>query len=185
MVRPLILEKTTDRLLIRPYFIHDYSNWFASYESCSEAKNEFDEGKVDMSDFTPSWFDKMVKTQQRSMEHDDAYILGVFKESDGSHIGVVDISTLLRDGFQWGRIGYNVLNPYWRKGYGKEAVKGALELAFLQLGFHRIEAHIHPNNDSSIRLAEAVGMKYECVRKGFTLHDGKWTDHLIYYKSDT
>ncbi|WHY73910.1 GNAT family N-acetyltransferase [Fictibacillus enclensis] len=185
MVRPLILEKTTDRLLIRPYFVHDYSNWCASYESCGKARNPFDEGNMDMSDFTHSWFDQMVKIHQLAMEHDNAYILGVFKKSDGSHIGVLDISTLLRDGFQWGRIGYTILNPYWGNGYGQEAVKGVLNLAFSQLGFHRIEAHIHPDNVPSIQLATAVGMNYECVRKGFTLDNGKWTDHLIYYKNDT
>ena len=68
-------------------------------------------------------------------------------------------------------------------GYGKEAVSAALTLAFTQLKFHRIEAHINIDNAPSIKLAESVGMEFECIRKGFIYENDEWTDHLVYYKN--
>ncbi|MER2181783.1 MAG: GNAT family N-acetyltransferase, partial [Desemzia incerta] len=40
-------------------------------------------------------------------------------------------------------------NHFWRKGYGKEAVNAALNLAFEKLNYHRIEAHINLDNHAS------------------------------------
>jgi [ribosomal protein S5]-alanine N-acetyltransferase len=55
-----------------------------------------------------------------------------------------------------------------------------LNMAFTKLNFHRIEAHINLDNTPSMKLAESVGMEFECVRKGFIFENGEWTDHLIY-----
>ena len=68
-------------------------------------------------------------------------------------------------------------------GNGKEAVNTALNLAFEKINYHRIEAHINLNNIASIKLAESVGMVYECTRKGFLYEDEKWTDQFVYYKN--
>lgn len=96
---------------------------------------------------------------------------------------MIDIATLARADFQWGSFGYTIHNQYWRKGYGKEAVSEALHIAFEHLKFHRIEAHINLDNIPSKKLAESVGMAFECVRKGFIYENDEWTDHFVYYKN--
>ncbi|MDN4074015.1 GNAT family N-acetyltransferase [Fictibacillus terranigra] len=183
MVRIGNLEATTERLVIRPYKTVDYSNWYHQYAHCYAALNKFDEGKIDLSDYTEVWFDEMVKKHLHFMNKDEAYILGVFKIEDGAHVGVIDVSTLMRNEFQWGRIGYTILNTYWQQGYGKEAVKAVLDMAFTQLGYHRIEAHINMDNTASIKLAESAGMEFECVRRAFIFEFGEWTDHLVYFRN--
>ncbi len=85
----------------------------------------------------------------------------VFKKEDGKHVGYVDFSTLLRDPFQWGRMGYTIHNQFWKMGYGKEAVKAAIQLAFEQINYHRLEEHINLDNLPSVKLAESVGMQFE------------------------
>ena len=80
-----------------------------------------------------------------------------------------------------GLLGYTIHNQYWRNGYGKEAVKKAFNIAFQNLHFHRIEAHINVDNKPSIKLAESVGMDFECSRKGFIYEFEEWTDNLVYY----
>lgn len=134
-----------------------------------------------MSECTKEWFHNLVKKHQMLALSDTANVFGIFRKNDGKHLGMVDFSTLARENFQWGRIGYTIHNQYWRKGYGKEAVIGALHIAFKDLQFHRIEAHINVDNAPSINLAESVGMEFECVRKGFIYEYEEWTDHLIYY----
>lgn len=173
----------TERLVIRPFKKADYANWLNEFENRYPSQHRHDQGKIDMSQCTQEWFHHLVDKHQELALTDTAHVFGVFRKEDGTHLGMVDFSTLARDDFQWGRIGYSIHNQYWRKGYGKEAVNEALTIAFTHLNFHRIEAHINLDNPASSNLAESVGMKYECTRKGFIFEHGEWTDHFIYYKN--
>ena len=174
----------TERLVIRPLKNDDYSNWLSAFESRLPSQYSHDEGIMDMSECTEEWFTNLVKRHQELALNDIAHVFGIFQKDDGNHLGAVDFSTLARDVFQWGRIGYTIHNQYWQKGYGKEAVKAALHIGFWDLKFHRIEAHINLDNLPSIQLAKSAGMEFECIRKGFIYEYGEWTDHLVYYIND-
>ena len=173
----------TDRLVIRPLKKDDYENWLNEFKKRLPSQNRHDLGKLDMSECTLQWFHHLVDKHQELALSDAEYIFGVFRKEDGTHLGMIDFSTLARGEFQWGRIGYTIHNHHWRKGYGKEAVKEALNIAFKYLKYHRIEAHINLDNNPSIQLAQSVGMEYECIRKGFIFENEEWIDHLVYYKS--
>ncbi len=175
----------TERLVIRPLKKDDYQNWHSSFENRFPSQHRHDVGKIDMSECTKKWFANLVEKHQELAVNDIAYVFGIFRKEDGKHLGDVDFSTLARDVFQWGRIGYTIHNQFWQKGYGKEAVKGALHIGFRDLGYHRIEAHINVDNPASIQLAKSVGMDYECTRKGFIYEYEEWTDHLVYYVNAT
>ncbi|MCA0970215.1 GNAT family N-acetyltransferase [Halobacillus litoralis] len=174
-------SRKTERLVIRPLRKKDYKPWLSGFESRQPAVRKYDPGKIDMSECTKEWFAALVAKHQSLAQEDTAHVFGVFEEKSETHIGMVDFSTLARDQFQWARIGYTIHNQHWRKGFAKEAVEAALEIAFEDLDFHRVEAHININNEPSYRLAESVGMEYECTRKGFIYEGLQWTDHLVYY----
>ncbi len=172
----------TERLVIRPLKKEDYNEWLFGFENRFPSQSHHDQGKIDMSGCTREWFHYLVDKHQKFALEDTAHIFGVFRKEDGRHLGMIDFSTLARDDFQWGRIGYTIHNQYWKKGYGREAVYEALLIAFDYLNFHRIEAHINLDNTTSIKLVKSVGMKFECFRKGFIFENNEWTDHLIYFK---
>lgn len=136
-----------------------------------------------MSDCTQPWFTNLVQKHQDLAISDVAYVFGIFRKTDGTHIGMVDFSTLAREEFQWARLGYTVHNQYWRQGYGSESVQAAIAFAFKELNYNRIEAHINLDNAASIRLAERVGMDFECIRKGFIYENDEWVDHRIHVKT--
>lgn len=173
----------TERLIIRPLKNVDYENWLKEFENRLPSQYHHDQGKIDMSECTLEWFENLVNKHQELARTDAAYIFGIFIKTEGTHLGMVDFSTLARDEFQWGRIGYTIHNQYWRNGFGKEAVNAALTIAFEQLTFHRIEAHINIDNLPSIKLIESVGMEFECIRKAFIYENEEWTDNLVYYKN--
>lgn len=181
--REFTMSKETERLLIRPLKKEDYSNWLNEFSNRLPSQHKHDKGRMNMSNCSEQWFAQLVKEHQELAFTDQAYIFGVFRKQDDTHLGMIDFSTLARENFQWGRIGYSIHNHFWRQGYGKEAVLAALQLAFSELHYHRIEAHIHVNNTASIELAKKVGMEYECVRKAFLFESGEWSDHLIFYRN--
>ncbi|TYR73976.1 GNAT family N-acetyltransferase [Rossellomorea vietnamensis] len=173
----------TDRLIVRPLIQEDYSAWLKGFNDRLPSHYRHDQGKMDMEECTVSWFASLVEKHQSLAKNDTAYVFGVFRKTDGKHLGMIDFSTLTREDFQWGRIGYTLHNQFWGKGFGKEAVKAALDMAFSDLKYHRVEAHINLDNHNSIRLAESVGMDFECVRKGYIYEFGEWTDNVIYFKN--
>jgi [ribosomal protein S5]-alanine N-acetyltransferase len=181
--REFTMNKETERLLIRPLKKTDYSNWLNEFTNRLPSQHKHDKGRMNMSNCSEQWFAQLVREQQELAFSDQAYIFGVFRKNDDTHLGMIDFSTLARENFQWGRIGYSIHNHFWRQGYGKEAVLAALQLAFAELHYHRIEAHINVDNTASIELAKKIGMEFECVRKSFLLESGEWTDHMVFYKN--
>lgn len=136
---------------------------------------------MNLEEWSQERFDGMVEKFEEMAEKDDLYVLGIFRKSDDKHLGKIDLSTIMREEFQWGMLGYRIHNQFRNQGYGAEAVAEGLNLAFERLGYHRMEAHINLDNPASIRLAEKAGMIYECTRKGFIYEDKEWTDNHVYY----
>jgi len=58
---------------------------------------------------------------------------------------------------------------YWNKGYGSDAVKTLLLLAFNELNLHKIYLHVFPSNKRAIK----------CYRKCRFKEDGRLKDHVF------
>ena len=56
-------------------------------------------------------------------------------------------------------IGYWINKKYWRRGYGSEAVKAIISLAFNKLKLRRIEAGVIVGNKGSIKLLKKLRFK--------------------------
>ncbi|MFG6113753.1 GNAT family N-acetyltransferase [Halobacillus sp. MO56] len=175
------LQSETERLVLRPLHNNDYDRWVEGFRNRLPSQYKYDGNGMDVSGWTQEKFNDVVSEFQELADQDEVYVFGVFRKADHKHIGKVEFSTLMREEFQWGLLGYRIHNQFWRNGYGKEAVREGLSIAFHDLGFHRIEAHINVDNTPSIRLAEGAGMTYECTRKGFIYEYNAWTDNLVYY----
>ena len=58
-------------------------------------------------------------------------------------------------------LGWHVRPDLWGRGYAAEAAQGCIEYGFSTLGAERIIALVRPENLSSCRVAEKVGMRRE------------------------
>jgi RimJ/RimL family protein N-acetyltransferase len=77
-----------------------------------------------------------------------------------------------------GEIGY-VINPeHHGHGYGAEAARALLELAFDGLGLHRVVARIDQRNDASAALLRRIGMRQEAVLVENEWFKGEWTTEV-------
>jgi [ribosomal protein S5]-alanine N-acetyltransferase len=170
----------TERLILRPQESGDYESWYAGFAGRLPQQSKYDEGQISFDGYDADWFANLCKRHQEQALSDYAYIFGVFSKQTNQHLGNIDISTIQREEKQWANLGYSIHNQYWRQGFGKEAVKAAVIAGFENLGYHRIEAAINLDNHLSIALAESVGLKKECVRRGFYYENEQWVDHLIY-----
>jgi [ribosomal protein S5]-alanine N-acetyltransferase len=174
------LKVETERLILRPQEPGDYESWYAGFTGRLPQQYKYDEGRISLDDYDANLFSDLCKRHQEQALTDYAYIFGVFSKETNQHLGNVDISTIQREEKQWANLGYSIHNQYWKQGFGKEAVRAALIAGFENFGYHRIEAAINLDNHLSIALAESVGLKKECVRRGFYYENKQWVDHVIY-----
>lgn len=72
-----------------------------------------------------------------------------------------DLYVELRWGGRTGYVGFTFHPDHWGKGYATEAARALVRHLFLDLGVHRVEATLHPDNVASARVLEACGLVFE------------------------
>ncbi len=173
------LEKRTKRLVLRPMRATDYVVWRTACLTRPAPKNEWDRPPRTEREVTRAEFRKILRGQSERRRGDSFYELSIFLH-DGRLIGAVSFMDVKRGVSQDAFIGYGIFNPYWGRGYAREALRAAFEIGFRKLGLHRIEAGIEPRNRRSIALARAVGMRKEGLKERLLFLRGAWRDHLMY-----
>lgn len=98
-------------------------------------------------------------------------------EVSGELIGQINVS-----GITWGSmcsasIGYWVSERAAGRGLTPLAVALVTDYCFRELGLHRIEICIRPENAASLRVVEKLGFRYEGRRDRFIHIAGDWRDH--------
>jgi ribosomal-protein-alanine N-acetyltransferase len=99
------------------------------------------------------------------------------RREDGAIVGWLNVSEIVRFGFQNGYIGYSGIAGFSGQGYMTEALELVLREAFGKLGLHRLEANIQPGNTASIALAKRAGFVYEGFSERYLKIGGRWRDH--------
>jgi ribosomal-protein-alanine N-acetyltransferase len=91
--------------------------------------------------------------------------------------GVVNVNDIVREREQSGRLGYYAFVPHAGTGLMREGLVNVINLAFLELGLHRLEANIQPGNPRSITLVAGLGFQREGQARGYLKIGGRWRDH--------
>jgi len=77
-------------------------------------------------------------------------------------------------------IGYMVDPAHCKQGLATEAVSAMIRFCFQDLGLHRLQAFIHPDNTPSLKLIEKLGFRREgLLRENLRVGD-EWRDDLLY-----
>ena len=105
-------------------------------------------------------------------------IFGVRLLADDALAGIM---TLCRfSGEPWATAEYGCAVGVRHRGHGylTEATGMLVRHAFSQLGLHRVEALVHPENYPSERMLAAVGFRPEGTARGAIRMHGAWIDHV-------
>ena len=74
-------------------------------------------------------------------------------------------------------LGYWVDQDRAGRGIVPTAVAMATDHCFRQLGLHRMEINIRPENVASLRVVEKLGFRDEGLRPRYLHINGQWADH--------
>jgi ribosomal-protein-alanine N-acetyltransferase len=101
-------------------------------------------------------------------------------EYDGEMAGQLNVSSITWGSLSSATIGYWVAERFAGKSITPTAVALATDYCFGQLGLHRMEICIRPENAPSLRVVEKLGFRYEGLRRRYIHINGDWRDHFCF-----
>ena len=177
-MRKLVFE--SDRLIIRPLENSDFQIWSNSLNKAFPKKNIYDTVHPDEYIIDEEDFYRDVYFDNDNMKKDFTYKFGIFLKQPKYFIGYISAMDISRGIFQNAYIGYALINTFWNKGYGREAVSCFTSEAMKALSLHRFEAGIEIENIFSKNLIESCGYRYEGISKKRLSLRKEWRDILVY-----
>lgn len=98
--------------------------------------------------------------------------------SDGEIAGVINLNEIIRGVFQNAFLGYYGSKKFSGKGVMAKGMKLVLKEAFENLGLHRLECAIRPENEASLRFIRKFNFHFEGYAPKYLFLDGAWRDHF-------
>jgi RimJ/RimL family protein N-acetyltransferase len=120
------------------------------------------------------WFEDLLQRLR-----DRTAVLLAIETLDGVHIGnlgLVDVNWKDRNAELGITIGEKA---YWGQGYGTDAVRTMLRLAFEQMNLHRVFLRVHADNARAIRCYEKAGFQKEGTLRHVVFRDGAYVDQFL------
>jgi len=120
------------------------------------------------------WFESL----QRRLERQESIVLAI-ETSDGVHIGNIGL-----DGINWkdrnAEMGIAIgEKPYWNQGYGTDAIRTLLGLAFLEMNLHRVFLRVDADNLRGIHCYEKAGFREEGTSRDAVFKEGAYCNQHI------
>ena len=102
----------------------------------------------------------LIQRLQAFYDRREAILWGITLKGEDSVIGSCTFFSFGPD-FHYAETGYELHRAYWRQGIMTEAMSAILTYGFTELGLHRIEADVAPENTRSKSLLLKLGFTYE------------------------
>jgi [ribosomal protein S5]-alanine N-acetyltransferase len=124
---------------------------------------------------------EIVQTAVARREADAQYVYAIL--DDGEVAGTISISNVVRGAFQSANVGYWVDRRRNGRGLATRAVASIVEIAFGELGLHRLEAGTLVDNVASQRVLEKNRFRRFGVAPDYLLIAGRWQDHVLFQRT--
>lgn len=164
----------SSRLILRPLTAADadasYPTWLNDAEVCAGNSHHVQ----------PYSRDQARAYIARSQDPLRDLVLAIVVKPAQVHIGNVALSNIHA---VYRRAEFSILigdKAHWGQGYGEEAAELILRHGFTALNLHRVECGTFAHNAAMQRLAAALGMKHEGVRRQAAFKAGAYVDIVEY-----
>jgi RimJ/RimL family protein N-acetyltransferase len=170
------MEITTSRLLLREFTMEDEAALHRL--ETDPAVRRYMGGGQPTQEETRAFLHRIQHAL--ALDPRPSYTLAMVVRGEGRLMGVVRLTVTNRELGQ-AELGYRLSPAYWGRGYASEAARALVDFGFSTIGLHRVCALCHPDNSSSQRVMQKVGMHYEGhLREDWRNRDGSWRDSLLY-----
>jgi ribosomal-protein-alanine N-acetyltransferase len=136
------------------------------------------EPRRDQSFYTLKHQVALQDTFARQRAADRHYAFGVFLGDQLA--GRVALSDVVRGVFQGAHVGYLTDAAQCGRGIATRAVHKVMEVAFSELGLHRLQAAVIPRNHASVRVVMKCGFKAIGLSPFYLLINDRWEDHMLF-----
>ena len=121
------------------------------------------------------WFDNLLER----MEKRETVMFTIETGEDDARIGNISLFDV-----NWkdrhAELGITIGDQdYWSRGYGTDAIRTMLELAFYQMNLHRVALRVHADNARAIRAYEKVGFRHEGSLRESVFREGIYYDMVV------
>jgi ribosomal-protein-alanine N-acetyltransferase len=175
---PVTLE--SGDVVLRPIKLRDKAEWTrvrarnAAWLQPWEASNPVSQGQL------PT-FGGMVRVLNQQAREASAlpFIITerVPTQPKPAIVGQLTVSSIMWGSAMSATLGYWVDQDRAGRGIVPTAVALATDHCFRELGLHRMEINIRPENAASLRVVEKLGFRDEGLRPRFLHINGAWADH--------
>lgn len=167
-------------LVLRPIKLRDKTEWTtvrarnAAWLQPWEASNPANQGQL------PT-FGGMVRVLNQQAREATALPFIITERVPGKPkpaiVGQLTVSSIMWGSAMTATLGYWVDQDRAGRGIVPTAVAMATDHCFRQLGLHRMEINIRPENVASLRVVEKLGFRDEGLRPRYLHINGQWADH--------
>ena len=173
-----------ERVGVRPLRLRDAGAWSEARIANEDWLSRWEGRQPGLPDATwqdrhsPAVFAAMLRVLRR--EAKEGRCLPFAVTYDGDLAGQVTVANVVHGAFQSASVGYWVDGRLAGNGIIPTALALVVDHCFTEVGLHRIEANVRPENGPSQRVAEKLGFRQEGLHPRFLHIDGAWRDHLSY-----
>ena len=171
----------TERLILRPIEARDWRaiHRYASLPEVVRYLPHEPFTEEDASVFALRWSEQARQQELEGQGNGWPEMLVAQRKVDGRLIGHLPFE-VFNAKYRTREIGWVFDPAYQGQGYATEAARAVLELAFGELGLHRVVATCDPRNRASYRVMEKLGMRREGHHRKDVQIRGEWSDEYFY-----
>jgi ribosomal-protein-alanine N-acetyltransferase len=174
---PLLLSD--GEITLRPLRIRDRNHWLNTRRRNREWLTPWEAtSPIPAENKNLPTYIEMVQIHNREGRAGRAISLAIW--FDEKLIGQITLGGISYGAYRGGHIGYWIDQQYANKGLTTRAVRELTRYGLEELGLHRIEINLRPENAASKRVAEKSGYVFEGLRPRYLHIDGAWRDHICF-----
>lgn len=116
----------------------------------------------------------LIIKQATRYEKGEAIRWGITQKANDVVIGTVGL--VIGRSSAIGGLGYDLAQPYWRRGIMTEALRIVISYSFQAVNLNRLQALVMPGNVASMNLLKKLGFVEEGILREYTFFKGRYQD---------